>query len=474
MVAGILVPSLLAPSAYALVFQMRQIHTLGYFAFAFILQGAVLELSFARGRDDPDREAAIRRVALLSVLTLSGFCTCVGSALALLPRFGLSTEAAWGIIAFCAVLPFVGVSSWCNRVLLTVHRFDLLWRLVLVQMAGIACASLAGAYAYGFAGVIGGMAAGYVVATVYGLRLCRRIDAVGLELDGRLLRELAAVGLPQTVMVLLLLAARVLDRNFAYLGYGDESGGVFAVAAIFSMNLMYLTQVLAETARPTINEECAAHGRHVSGAAISGLPESIFALALGVAGTAYFALPLLYTPLFPEYVQVLATAPDLAVAALFAACPVALSYGAHMYLVATKRPRVYFIPPVLALLVMLGGNTLGLAMNVGLFGIVGVQGCANLVFAAAALGMAARHYPGLRRGCARTGLVAAFQLALTAILIRLLDSFGGWLTGYLALGEAWRAVPGGLTFAIGTMLVVVRWSRAQTGSPPEVPTSGGS
>ncbi|HVR70286.1 MAG TPA: hypothetical protein VMT87_05510 [Vicinamibacteria bacterium] len=445
---------------------------IGAFAFAFVLQGAVLELSFARGRGDPARESAIARTALASVLLLSCGAAVLGGALALVP--GLGRQAAWGAVAFAALLPLVGVSSWCHRVLLAAQRFDLLGRLVLLQMAGIATSSLAGAAAFGLAVAIGGVGVGYLGATAYGVQLCRRTGALGLALDGELMRELAAVGLPQTGMLLVMMSSRVLDRNFAYVGYGDALGGVFAIAAMFALNLVLLTQVLAEAARPAINEECAAHGAAATGSALGRLPEAILALAIGVTGTAWFAAPFLYELLFARYLEVLAEAPALAVAALAAECPTMLAFAAHMYLVATKRPLVYYVPSCAALAVMLSGNLVGLALHLGLFWIVAVKGFANAVMAVAAVLLVARRYPAMQGRCTGQGRAAVALLAAALALAALLDPVGAWAAAGLGLTPAWGRAPGAVAFVVWTGVVVVRWSRSQSRPAARVAAGAGS
>jgi hypothetical protein len=132
-----------------------------------------------------------------------------------------------------------------------------------------------------------------------------------------------------------------------------------------------------------------------------------------------------------------------------------------MYLVATKRPLTYHVPPAAALAVMLGGNLLGILMEWGLFGIVLIQGCANAVWAATAVGLTALRYPGLRARCTRSLRIAVAQVALAIVLVLVLDRLGAWSVAGLEVDELWALLPGGLAFGLWTLLVVIRWSRAQ-------------
>jgi O-antigen/teichoic acid export membrane protein len=446
-VFGLLLPCFLAPGDYGLLFQLRQVHLFGVYAFAFILHGAVLELSLARGRRDQSREDAVREASLYSVLAVSGAVAFAGAAVGVLVAPWVERELSAGIAAFAIALPAIAVASWCNRVLLTARRFDLLWRLVLIQAPVVAAATLAGAVAYGFVGALAGLLLGNLAAALFGLRLCRAKGLVRTRRDWKTLRSLIAIGVPQSILGLAGVALRVLDRNFAYLAYGEDLGGAFALAATFSLHLLFLTQVIPDAARPTINEECGRDGSRARGTRFRSRTLGVFGLALAVAGIAYFFLPLLYPALFPRYLERYAHGADLARASLFAACPLALAYFAQLYLVATRRPALYLVAPLSAVALAVAGNAAAVAMDWGLFGIVGATGCAYLVFAVVSMLQASVYYPALRKKCISCSWRALFLSAGVLALVGMLEVGGGAVAVWLELPSPWQTLPGGVVFS---------------------------
>lgn len=446
-VFGLVLPSFLLPSEYALLFQLRQVHLFGVFTFAFILHGAVLEISLARGRRDPSREDAVRGVSLYAVLAISGAVALAGVIMAVLLAPWVERELSIGISAFAIALPAIALTSWCNRVLLTAQRFNLLWRLVAFQAPAVAATTLAGAAAYGLVGALAGLLLGNWTAALFGLRLCRTENLVRMRRDWKVLRSLIAIGAPQSIAGLLGVALIVLDRNFAYLAYGDDLGGVFALAATFSFHLLFLTQVIPDAARPMINEECGREGSEARGTSFRSQTLSVFALALAVAGIAYFFLPLLYPILFPSYLERYAQGVNLARASLFAACPLALAYFAQLYLLATKRPAIYLIAPLLAVAFAVAGNTVVVAMDWGLFGIVGATGCAYLVYAVVSMVQVAATYPALQKRCISCGWGVVVLSAGVFALVELLEGGGRALALWLMLPLPWQTLPGGVVFS---------------------------
>jgi O-antigen/teichoic acid export membrane protein len=453
---GLLIPSFLLPGEYGAFFQLRQIHLLGVFAFAFVLHGAVLELSLSRGRGDAAREAAIRRTSLHSVLVFSGVTAAGGAAVAALAGPYLAPETRIGIAAFALALPAIAVTSWCNRILLTAQRLDRLWNLVLVQAPVVAAATLGGAFAFDFGGALAGVLLGNLVAALYALWLCRGTGFLHMRRDRRTLRTLVAVGAPQSLLGLAGVSFRVLDRNFAYLAYGEDLGGAFALAATFSLSLMFLTQVIPDAARPLINQECGRYGSDAPATRFRAQSLGVFGLTLAAAGVAYFFLQPVYQVIFPRYLQRYPLGVDLARACLFAACPLALAYFAQLYLVATTRPAIYLAAPISAVLLAVAGNAVAVAMDWGLFGIVGATGCAYLLFTVVSMAQASLRYPALRRECARCGWQALALSASAALLVVLLEIAGGRVAQWLGIAAPWETVPGGAAFALLAAFVLHR------------------
>jgi O-antigen/teichoic acid export membrane protein len=266
--------------------------------------------------------------------------------------------------------------------------------------------------------------------------------------DWKVLRSLIAIGAPQWILGLAGVSFRVLDRNFAYLAYGENLGGAFALAATFSLHLLFLTQVIPDAARPTINEECGRDGSGARGTSFRSQTLGVFGLALAVAGIAYFFLPLLYPVLFPRYLERYAHGADLARASLFAACPLALAYFAQLYLVATKRPAIYLIAPFSAVVFAVAGNAAAVAMDWGLFGIVGATGAAYLVFTVVSMVQAAVTYPALRRKCISCGWNALVLSAGVLALVGMLEVGGGAVAVWLELPSRWQTLPGGVIFSV--------------------------
>jgi O-antigen/teichoic acid export membrane protein len=240
---------------------------------------------------------------------------------------------------------------------------------------------------------------------------------------------------------------RVLDRNFAYLAYGEELGGAFALAATFSLHLLLLTQVIPDAARPAINEECGRDGRGAGGKSFRSRTLGVFGLSLAVAGIAYFFLPPLYPVLFPRYLERYVHGADLARASLFAACPLALAYFAQLYLVATRRSTIYLIAPLSAVAFAVAGNAVAAAMDWGLFGIVGATGCAYLVFTVVSMVQASIVYPALKKKCISCGWGALVLSAGVLALVGMLEVGGGSIARWLDLPSAWQTLPGGLIFS---------------------------